>query len=165
MGVWITCRSPAPKVIVLYRLGERQREKKDWKGRWENQRTNAVSQKIRLWQRALISCACPESSVSQRQRDGESHKLSRYITNKTHAIQADQEMNGAGQDSMPTTLLQNNTSTTVSMNLYGRKKSRHTWQVSCAGKFPLQSNASTKGKETDQGESVWNNHLGLWSVS
>lgn len=111
-----------------------------------NQRNNAVSQKIRHWQRGLISYACPESRVSQRQIDGESQKLSRYITNKTQAIQADQDMNGAGLDSMPMTLLQINTSTTMSISLYGRKKTQHTWQVSCAGDFPLQSNVSTKGK-------------------
>lgn len=161
MGVWITCRSPAPNVIVLYRLKERRREKKDWKG---NQRTNGVSQKIRPWRRGLISRACPESSVSQRQRHGESQKLSRYITSKTQAIPADQDMNGAGQDSMPTTLLQNNTSTTMSMSHYGREKSQHTWQVSCAGQFPLQLNVSNKGRGDWPGW-ICMIHLGPWSVS
>ena len=154
MGVWIICRSPAPNVIVLYRLTERRREKKDCKEGGEK------TKELMLFLRksgsdsvVLISRACPGSSVSQqRQRDGESQKLSRYITNKTQAIPADQDMNGAGQDSMPTTSLQNNTGTTVSMRLYGREKNQHTWQVSCAGHFPLPSDVSTKGEETDQGE-------------
>lgn len=133
MGVWITCRSPAPNVIVLYRLRERRREKKDGRGGWEktkNECSFSENQAVTAWFNQ-----CPQSRVSQPQRDGESQKLSRYITNKTQAIPADQDVNGAGQDSMPTTLLQNNTGTTVSMSLCGRENSQHTWQVSCAGDF------------------------------
>lgn len=97
MGVWITCRSPAPNVIVL--CGTREKRKKDWEegeaGREgvrgeENQGTNGVSQKTRVWQ--LQSQLC----VSQPQRNGESQKLSRYATNQTQAIPANQDVNGAG---------------------------------------------------------------------
>lgn len=116
MGVWITCRSPAPNVIVLYRRNKRgQEKKKHWKG---NQRTISVSQKIRLWQRGSISGACPESSMSQQQQHGESQKLSRYITNRAQAIPADQGLNGAGQNSMPNTLLPNKTGITKSKRAF-----------------------------------------------
>lgn len=167
MGVWITCRSPAPNVIVLYRLRDREGERKErlkvWceKAREQMQLLRKIS--------GLISCARPESSVSQRQRDGGSQKLSRYITNKTQAIQADRDMNGAGQDSMPTTLLQKqHQHHHVNEPLWEWEIPAHRcgrWQVSCAGHFPLQSNVRTKGKETDQGESGWIISLRPWSAS
>lgn len=109
----------------------------------------------------FISCACPESSVSQRQRDGESQKLSRYITNEAQAIQADQDMNGAGQDSMPTILLQNNTSNTVSMSIYGREKNPGTPERCHAKEIFHCSLKWAKGKGDWSG---WKIHLGLWVI-
>lgn len=68
IGVWITCRSPAPKVIVLYVL-KREREALVILG------TSSSDNRV------LISSVCPDSSVSQWQPHEESQKLSRYMTN------------------------------------------------------------------------------------
>lgn len=128
IGVWITCRSPAPNVMVLYWLKKREREADKEGIENETRDPGVVLQKIRLWRRGLISGVNPESSVSQRQPHRQSQKLSRYITKKnkkkTQAIPADWCRNGAGPDSMPTALLHHNTSQTVSMNHYGRQKSQ-----------------------------------------
>lgn len=84
IGVWITCRSPAPNVMVLYWLKKREREGDKEGIENETGDPGVVLQKIRLWRRGLISGANPESSVSQRQPHGQSQKLSRYITKKKH---------------------------------------------------------------------------------
>lgn len=126
MGVWITCRSPAPNVIVLYRWRERGGKRKDRlkTGRWENQRTSGISQK----NQGLIITAVRQSSVTRRQRDGESQKLSRYMTIKAQAIPLHANNVTAKQQQQQHQINESlwETGTPV------------TGQVSCAGDFPLQ---------------------------
>lgn len=92
MGVWMTCRSPAPNVIVLCRLRKKKkkREKRDYKGGEKNNKDFVVfwgKKNQGFWQRALITVVRVwRAAWSATGRDGQrSQKLSKYITNQTQA--------------------------------------------------------------------------------
>lgn len=68
MGVWITCRSPAPNVIVLCNIRDRNTRSRDWQGGIQKPGSKTVW-RIRARQLSLITAVCIQRAawISDRQ--------------------------------------------------------------------------------------------------